>query len=359
MNNSKSKIQNFIIIKLFIFSFIWVSFTSMSFVDKSKQNKCFDMIWNQKITKKSWVFINQDEIKVYKKNSDITEGDALKMPPNNWDAIYTDNNTDQKFSTANKTNASFKLVTLGYRINDQKKNVGFDFLIINKNKKVEEPFIFKIVNNSQKESKEKLGKIKEVGFVFDNWPQYWDKENKWTGGEHSFKSNYEIDKLNNLNVRFKFRLVYFNSPLNKKDAQKMWLGSYATCDLRFNEYDEKGKIVNKFLIGVVFSNPLSVDFTDNKNDGILFGSAKSKNNEQQILLLHGSKNNVNEVNTISPNNVFQTVEIDFKPLISKYLNINTNHKNIITGLDIYSATRATDFTYEIQDIQVTGCHKSK
>jgi hypothetical protein len=56
-------------------------------------------------------------------------------------------------------------------------------------------------------------------------------------------------------------------------------------------------------------------------------------------------------------NTFQTVEIDFKPLIKKYLVVNLNKKNIITGLDIYSATRSVDFTYDIQDIQVTGCGK--
>jgi hypothetical protein len=41
------------------------------------------------------VYLNQDEGKFYKKNSDITEGDALKMSENSWDAIYTDAETKQ------------------------------------------------------------------------------------------------------------------------------------------------------------------------------------------------------------------------------------------------------------------------
>ncbi|MFU8972238.1 hypothetical protein [Chryseobacterium wangxinyae] len=315
------------------------------------------MIWNQHISKKSWIYLNQDITKFYKKNSDLTEAESLEMPKNNWDATYTDNETKQKFSTPNTVNASFKFVTLGYKIDDQKKKFGFDFIIVNQNKKSDEPYIFRIINNSQKDSYEKLGTIREVGFVFDNWPQYWKSEDKWTGGQHSFSGNYQVEKLDNLKVKFKFRLVNFNMPLNKKMIRQKWLGSYATCDLRFNGYDENGQIVNKYLIGVVFSNPLKVDYNDNLSDDALFGKGEAKADEQQILLLHGGKIGLNEVNVVSRDNVFKTVEIDFKPLIKKYLNINKNHKNIITGLDIYSATRATDFAYEIQDIQVIGCEK--
>lgn len=315
------------------------------------------MIWNQGISKRSWIYLNQGETKIYRKNSDISDGDYLKMPKNNWDAIYTDAKTLQKFNTANKTNASFKLVTLGYKAEDQKKTVGFDFIVLNKDKK-NKPYIFRITNNSQKENPETLGTLREVGFVFDNWPQYWPGEKKWTGGQHSFSDNYEVDQLNNLIVKFQFKLVHFNAPLNKKLIQKRWLGSYATCDLRFNEYDENGNILNRYLIGVVFSNPLNADYNDDKNDDVFYGLGKAPSGEQQVLLLHGSKSRVKEINTVSAKNTFETVDIDFKPLINKYLYLrktNVKNKYIITGLDIYSATRAADFTFEIQDIQVTGC----
>ncbi|GEN76152.1 hypothetical protein [Chryseobacterium hagamense] len=343
--------------KIFVFICALINCQDIKVNDKLKEKNCFPMIWNQRVSKRSWIYLNQGETKIYRKNSDISDGDYLKMPKNNWDAIYTDAQTNQKFSTVNKTNASFKLVTLGYKAEDQKKTVGFDFMVLNKDKK-NKPYVFRIINNSQKENPETSGALREVGFVFDNWPQYWPGEKKWTGGQHSFSDNYEVDKLNNLIVKFQFKLVYFNAPLNKKLIQKKWLGSYATCDLRFNEYDENGNVLNRYLIGVVFSNPFNADYNDNKDDAIFYGLGRAPSGEQQVLLLHGSKSGIKEINTISTKNVFETVDLDFKPLINRYLYLkkaNVKNRYIITGLDIYSATRAADFTFEIQDIQVTGC----
>lgn len=280
----------------------------------------------------------------------------MGTPKYSWDAIYTDAFTNEKFNTSSQTNASFKFVTLGYKVEDQKKEVGFDFIVLNKNKKRDEPFIFKISNNSQKENPKTLGTLREVGFVLDNWPQYWRNEKKWTGGLHSFSDNYQVEKLDRLVVKFKFRLVNYNKPLYDEMIQKKWLGSYATCDFRFNEFDENGKLINSFLLGVVFSNPLNVDFNENSKDDILFGSMKTENKSTyRMLLLHGNKVGIKEINIVTSQNDFKTVEIDFKPLIEKYFNINKRHKNIVTGLDIYSATRASDFTYEIQDLRMTGC----
>lgn len=349
------KEKYFIFNRLLFFLLILMSDTSLKSQEKSNEADCFSMIWNQKITKKSWVYLEQDERGFYKENSDITDGDKLKMPTNNWDAVYVDNKTKEKFSTPHKTNASFKFVTTGYKPNQQRGKFGFNFTVLNQNKKDEEPYIFRIVNNSQKESNKTLGKIKEVGFVFDNWPQYWVNENKWIGGFHSFLENYEVENLDNLIVSFKFRLVDYNAPLNKSMIEKKWLGSYATCDLRFSEYDENGKVLHSYLIGVVFSNPLKVDYNGNKSDDVLFESNVVNGNDIKVFLVHGSKNGVNEINNVSSNNIFQDVKIDFKPLIMKYFNINRKNKNIITGVDIYSATRAADFTYEIQDIQIKGC----
>lgn len=335
---------------------ILISFTSLDKI-KSIKSECFSMIWNVKIMKRSWVYLNQDDGKIYKQNSDITDGDKLKMPINNWDANYTDEKTKLKFATPNKTNASFKFVTLGYKVSDQNKLVGFDFKILNNNKKNEEPFIFRILNNSQKEDNKAMGTLREVGFVFDNWPQYWSENNNWAGGEHSFSGNYNIKDLDKLIVRFKYRLVDFDAPLNKKMVKEKWLGSYVTCDLRFNEYDESGKMTDKYLIGVVFSNPLNVDYNDNRNDDILYGlGGKVTNpNEKQVLLLHGNKVGVKEINNLNNKNEFQIVEIDFKPLINKYIEFNEGNRNIITGLDIYSATRGSNLTFDIQNIEVIGC----
>jgi len=337
---------NFIIAKLLFLVFIFESFAFL----ENGQIGCFSMIWNQGVTKKSWIYLNQDEGKVYKKNSDITEGDVLKMSKNSWDAVYTDAETKQKFSTADKRNASFKFVTLGYRLSDQKKKNGFDFTVLNNNKKSNEPYILRITNNSQNENSATLGALKEVGFVFDNWPQYWANTNEWTGGANSFSGNYQVEKLDKIIVKFKFKLINYNAPLNKKMTKEKLLGSYATCDLRFNEYDENGKIQKMYLLGVVFSNPLRVDFNNNSNDDVLWESSEK---DQMRILVHGNKNGLQEINTLSKN--FQTIEIDFKPLIKKYLGVNLSKKNIITGLDIYSATRSVDFTYDIQDIQVIGC----
>ena len=317
------------------------------------------MLWNDKLSKKSWIYLNQEESKYYKKNTDISEADLLGMPINNWDAVYTDNLTKQKFNTPKKTNASVKFVTLGYKLADQGKTVGFDFSVLNTNKKANESYIFRIVNNSQKEGDNTLGAIREVGFVYDNWPQYWANENKWLGGYHSFKENYDIRNLDKILLKFKFRLVDFKDALAKNKKKGKWTGSYVTCDFRFNEYDEKGNITKKYLIGVIVSNPLNVDYNDNRNDEVLFGdkNPRVELNGQQILLLHGDKIGVKSVHTISRENKFEEIEIDFKPLISKYLDHNKNKRNIVTGLDIYSGTRASNLTFDIKDIQLMGLKK--
>lgn len=338
---------------------VFAGFTSLDQYVKPGRLMCSPMLWNNHITKRSWIYVNQDEQMVYKEISDITDGDNLKMPKNRWDAKYTDSKTKNVFNTPDQTNASFKFVTLGYKMEDIKKNVGFDFLILNKNKKKDDPYIFRIVNNSQKVKYETVGDLREVGFVFDNWPQYWEKDKVWTGGQHSFSDNYQIEKLDNLIVKFKIRLINYNTPINKNVAKEKWLGSYVTCDFRFNEYSTNGKLLNSYLLGVVFSNPLKVDFNGNDSDHILFGSTKKEKDgtTYKMLLLHGSKVGIKEINTIDSKNNFQTVEIDFKPLLEKYYKINKNNTNIVTGLDIYSATRGVDLTYDIQDLQMTGCKR--
>jgi hypothetical protein len=341
-----------IIINIFFGSIIFTSFTLL----KNNILNCFPLLWNNHITKRSWVYLNQDEGKIYIKNSDISEGDALKMAKNSWDAIYLDTKTNQKFSTKERRNASFKFVTAGYKAEDQNRDLGYDFKILNNNKKPEAPYIFRITNNASEENPETLGKLREVGFVFENWPQYWRQTNEWTGGAHSFSDNYQVEKLNKILVKFKFRLVNYSAPLSqyKNQTKEKWLGSYASCDLRFCEYDENGNVVKNYLLGVLFSNPLKVDYNDNPNDGILWGENNTK--EKIIkLLIHGEKNGIKEINKSS--DIFQAVEIDFKSLIGKYFKINKNHKNIIVGLDIYSNTRSTNLTYDIQDIQVIGCQK--
>ncbi|WP_156907144.1 hypothetical protein [Epilithonimonas caeni] len=337
---------------IFILSFITLKYSGQ----RSIQENCFSMIWNQGITKKSWVYLDQDQRKVYKKNSDITEGDLLKMPKNYWDATYTDSATNQKFGTKEKRNASFKLVTAGYKLGDQNKSFGFDFKVLNNKKKLDEPYIFRITNNARNERFKTLGTLREVGFVFENWPQYWIENKVWTGGAHSFSNNYQVEKLDEIVVRFKFRLVDYSGSLSQYSGQikQKWLGSYVTCDFRFSEFDENGNTVHGYLLGVLFSNPLNVDYNENPDDGVLWGETDDTKKLTR-LLIHGNKNGIKEVNTISDE--FQTVEIDFKPLIDKYLKINKNHKNIIVGLDIYSNTRSTDLTYDIQDIQVIGCNK--
>uniref|UniRef100_A0AAU6WQK9 Uncharacterized protein n=1 Tax=Chryseobacterium endophyticum TaxID=1854762 RepID=A0AAU6WQK9_9FLAO len=87
-------------------------------------------------------------------------------------------------------------------------------MVLNKDKKMRNllslgfPIILKKQTAKQQEPSERLDS-------FDNWPQYWADEKKWTGGYHSFSGNYQVEKLNNLTVKFKFRLVDFNAPLKK------------------------------------------------------------------------------------------------------------------------------------------------
>lgn len=355
----KMSSKSFLLLKTIPILLILGSFTSLNSDINTIDDNCSSMIYNDRMMKKSWIYLNQDEGKYYKYNTDISEGDNLNMPYNSWDATFTDNATQQKFYTPKKTNASVKFVTLGYKLVDQKKTVGFDFTIINNKKKTTEPNIFRITNNSQKEGIETLGNIREVGFVFDNWPQYWPVENKWLGGYHSFKQNYNINDLEKIVVKFKLRLADFKDSLSKNRNKGKWLGSYVTCDFRFNEYDEKGNIVNKYLIGVIVSNPLDVDYNENRNDEILFGDGNPNRDldRQQILLLHGNKIGVKQVNKILPAGRFEDIEIDFKPLITKYLSLNKNKRNLVTGLDIYSGTRGADLAFDIKDIQLLGCKR--
>lgn len=50
----------------------------------------------------------------------------------------------------------------------------------------------------------------------------------------------------------------------------------------------------------------------------------------------------------------KNINIDFKYLVGKNLPINKKERKIITGIDIYSATRAAYLTYDIKDIQIIG-----
>jgi len=210
-------------------------------------------------------------------------------------------------------------------------------------------------------------KLREVGFVFDNWPQHWDNGD-WSGGYHSFRGNYKVNEFSDIRLTFDAKMETYKKAYatNNTDPVNNKLGGYATADFRFTLFDNNGNKIKGFLIGVLFSNPENLDYNSNPNDSIIYEIDDIPNNIYSILL-DGRKlginciDNISDINTSLSNsneiyylNQFKTVTIDYWSLIQTYFpNINYNN-TIMTGLDIYNASRGSDITFSVKDIQLKG-----
>ncbi|CAM3327808.1 hypothetical protein [Empedobacter stercoris] len=339
------KIRLFIVALFLLIFFNCKSYNYQVYTENKKYGISNSLLWNPKITKKSWVFYNQDSAMFRNYYSNLTEGHLLGSPSNQWDSSYLDPISNQTIHTSNLSNYSLMWVTLGYDYNQKKSNPGFDFLILNDNRiSNNEPLEFRIINNAKFLNNDKL---REVGFIFNNWPQYWPVDNVWSGGNHSFKANYNINDFNTLKVTFNAKLNDYKPPLNNT----VWSGAYITCDFRFSVYNDNGSIFKSYLIGVIFSNPSNKDYNGNPNDDIFFQETiLNQGVTIERTLLHGNKVGIDNIDSS-----YKNITIDFKPLILKYFNdIDFNKTNFITGLDIYSATRSADITYDIKEIDFEG-----
>ena len=118
-----------------------------------------------------------------------------------------------------------------------------------------------------------------------------------------------------------------------------------------------------YLLGVIFSNPQNIDYNNISTDDIIW----EDNNGDHRILLDGNKLGINCIDGITDIDYnltnsdeiyylsnYKNVNIDYLELIEIYFP-NINYENtIITGLDIYSATRGADITFDINNIQLKG-----
>lgn len=349
-------------------------------VQKSGLNNEESLLWNDGITKRSWLFLNQDNGKPYKNLSNYWDAELVGNPANNPNNVneYTfyDGVTNQPFSFPGMRSPSFKWVTYGYDYSYWGKYSGFDIWIFDhladgSPASFNDPLEFRIMNhargmNDLSSPIESARKLREVGFVFDNWPQYWPSESLWTGGYHSFKANYRVNQFSDIRLTFDAKMEAYRKPFdtNNTDPQQYNLGGYATADFRFIQHDGNGGIIKSYLIGILFANPQNIDHNYNPNDNIIY---EDNNSQTHVILLDGRKlgisciDNISDINTAQSNvdetyylDIYKTVTINYFDLIQQYFP-NVNYTNtIIKGLDIYAATRGSDIAFSIKNIQLKG-----
>ncbi len=118
-------------------------------------------------------------------------------------------------------------------------------------------------------------KLREVGFVFDHWPQKFSGS-VWNDGRWSFRENYFLGSLTELKVKLKLKMDTYVPPILDITNR----GAYITLDLRFNYYNSFGTVIRSDLIGVIIGNFMN----DNINKPIFWKDFDSVNNINKILL---------------------------------------------------------------------------
>ncbi len=338
------------------------------------------LLWNNGVSKRSWLFLNQDNGKVYKNASNFWDAELVGNPanhPNNVNEFtFYDGITNEVFSVPGMRSPSLKWITLGYDYSDWGKYSGYDMWIFDNltdgsPASFDDPIEFRFMNhargmNDESTPVQSARKLREVGFVFDNWAQYWPQTNEWTGGNHSFRGNYSVNQFSDIKLTFDAKMEAYRKAydVNNTDPQQYKLGGYVTADFRFFQHDGNGNIVKGYLIGILFSNPQNVDYNSNPNDNIIY---EDDNSQIHRILLDGRKlgisciDNNSDIDTSLTNadeiyylNAYKTVTINYFDLIQQYFPTVNYSNTIISGLDIYSATRGSDITFSVKNIQLKG-----
>lgn len=325
--------------------------------DNESPQKWNPMFWNQGMNKKSWILLSQDDYKIY--DHDLSEAHLLGTPPNVWPAVYEDA-WGNKFQAQNQTSPAVKMVTLGYSW-DQKgeENMGFNYQVSAGNDG-QNGLIYSFGNNAIASKKDDLGKLREVGFVFDNWVSFNKTTKVWAGAEHSFRQNYRIGEYSKIELSFEAMIdQYKASNEDVTSINKNWIGSYITADFRFTFFSAEGEPVGSGLLGVIFANPSGFDLNGKTQDAVFWSDFYAETSINRMLL-HGDKVGLPVLKVGDKG--FKDISIDYIALLNTFFPeppAGMSFKDaIITGLDIYSATRGENITFKIKNIRLEGVLKN-
>lgn len=332
--------------------------TSVPAVEPPQQDgEWFPLFWNSGMHKRSWILINQDNYGIY--DYDLSDAHLLGTPQNVWPVEYE--KYDGTFFRAQNGEApSAKLVTLGYEWDAREnENLGFDYTITEDGDKLSYNFFSNAVNSPVDDQ----GLLRELGFVFDNWPLFDANTGTYGGGNHSFRESFRIGDFDSLMLTFDARITnYINTSVQPDIVRDKWMGTYITADFRYSYYNNSGDAVSSGLLGVHFANPSGYDVNGNSGDEI-FWENHLEDEEHNIhrVWLHGNKIGISTLNPNDRN--FKKINIDYIPLIKSYMPappVGMSYDDaIITGLDIYSANRGVTIGFDVKNIEFDGFSKKR
>ncbi|RZJ86783.1 MAG: hypothetical protein EOO20_17545 [Chryseobacterium sp.] len=309
------------------------------------------MLWNHRMTKRAWLHLNQDNNTHLSSASSMDEANLDGNPSNIWPYQYTA--TDMTvISASDRSEPSALFVSLKYDNSKWGQYPGYDLWQYNP-VAAGEPRRFLIMNNAKHQFAP--DSLHETGFVFNHW-------NAWeTSGLWAFREQYKLSDFSEIKPYFKAAIENYSQAIS---AQKN--GVYLTADFRYMYIDQAGNTVRSELIGVIFSNLDGSDLNGNIRDGIYWKDFNASTGSNRILLqAHRiGLSYINPANPYSPslNGVgsvaWTTITFDYLDLIAQYMPPPPpNCIAVITGFDIYSASRGGDICFWLQDVQLNGKRK--
>jgi hypothetical protein len=314
------------------------------------------MLWNDRMTKKSWLHINNstNDISSIKTAGTLEEADMVGNPPNVWPYRYqvTDGTKKLQVQAKNLSAPSTTWVSYNYNDSQYKQDPGFDNQVSQGPKN--SPFIFRFVNNSKREGLQ----LHEVGFVFSHWFNSWhDSTGYW-----SFRKQYKLSEFKNIVPFFKIRIDNYSESNLESEIK----GSYITTDFRIVYHDKENKRVRGDVLGLVFYITPGLDFNGNMDDEIVWkdydtqlngvGSHRILLSAQKLGLPFFTSADIDECSE------YKIITFDVLDLINKYLPPEegvTLDNATVDGFEIYSASRSCNITFEITDIRLTGVPQHK
>lgn len=319
-------------------------------VDRELENSdTIRMLWNNRLTKKSWIFLNQDTGLIFEKASHLEEAHEVGNPGDVWPYKYSCSNGDT-ISASNKAAPSVKAVSWNYSENQWRKNPGYEISTYRDQSRPINPIEFLFKNNAKKAVDSDL--LREIGLVFDHWPERF-RDGSWNDGLWSFRKGYRLTEFSEIRPFLKVKMDNYSAPILAADGR----GAYISVDFRFAYYDEGGKIIRSDLIGVVFANFFNLDFNLNPDDAIFWQDFISDPTSRRILL-SAEKLGFDFLGSSRSDDEYRTITFDYMPLIKKYLpeppEGYTFDDAIVRGLDIYSGARGTDISFWLKGVQLNG-----
>ncbi|MEO1031986.1 MAG: hypothetical protein AAFX55_11310 [Bacteroidota bacterium] len=328
-----------------------------SVVEKSGGATEIDLLWDIGLNKRSIIRHSSPDDNYYSIPSDLSEADNVgnPRPPEKQGKVYI--TEIGPYHSPDSTAASVTFATYQHDEADYGQFPGFDLWFTGG---WGQPANYKFKNNTRLMSTVKL---REVGLVTTHWPEM-RKIPLW-----SFRDEFRLNQFNKIEAKFTTDLEIYRE-------QYVRSLSYLTCDFRISYRKENYKNVRVDVIGVVFCNLSTANnpeedivyknfpYGDNPVEPIVGSDEEIENYHKNVILLDAEE--IPELDYLiksEPNNGIitaaeRTLIYDFKPLIENYLPappIGMGYEDaIIVGLDIYSAARGCDITFNVNNVRLIG-----